>query len=99
MPGEWGKLCPVSIRICNAVNELASRNNINARLTPVTNGTLENFRDLLRLGKPTIVHGYFTGMDTFYSPWHSMVLIIPLTIQQVVGMKDLRRVTVGVRVV
>ena len=59
---EWGKDYAQSPSgLANVFNELASRNNINARLTPVTNGTLEEFRDLLRLGKPTIVHGYFTG--------------------------------------
>jgi hypothetical protein len=42
-------------------NELAAKPNISKRLTPVTNGTIEGLRDLLRQGKPTIVHGYFTG--------------------------------------
>ena len=59
---EWGKDYAQSPSgLANVFNELAAKSNISKRLTPVTNGTIEGLRDLLRQGKPTIVHGYFTG--------------------------------------
>jgi hypothetical protein len=59
---EWGKDYAQSPSgLANVFNELAARNRIQKRLTPITNGTLQEFRDLLRQGKPTIVHGYFTS--------------------------------------
>ena len=59
---EWGKNYAQSPSgLANVFNELAAKNGISKRLTPITNGSLEGFRELLRQGKPTIVHGYFTG--------------------------------------
>ena len=39
----------------NLFNEMAGRAGINRTLTPITNGTIEDFRSLLIQGKPTIV--------------------------------------------
>jgi len=59
---EWGKDYAQSPSgLANMFNELAAQNGISKRLTPITNGSLEEFRELLRQGKPTIVHGYFTS--------------------------------------
>lgn len=59
---EWGKDYAQSPGgLANVFNEVAARSGINKTITPITNGTLEEFRSLLRQGKPTIVHGYFTG--------------------------------------
>ena len=59
---EWGKDYTQSPSgLANVFNEVAARNRIQKRLTPKTSGTLQEFRDLLRQGKPTIVHGYFTS--------------------------------------
>ena len=59
---EWGKDYAQSPSgLANLFNELAARNNITKRLTPVTNGTISELRTLLANDKPVIVHGYFTG--------------------------------------
>ena len=59
---DWGKDYAQSPSgLANMFNELASNNNIHKRLTPITNGTIQEFRSQLAQGKPTIVHGYFTG--------------------------------------
>lgn len=59
---EWGKDYAQSPSgLANMFNELAAQNGISKRLTPITNGSLEEFRSQLAQGKPTIVHGYFTG--------------------------------------
>lgn len=59
---EWGKDYAQSPSgLANVFNELASRNSISSRITPITNGTLDQFRSELRMGNPTIVHGYFTS--------------------------------------
>ena len=59
---EWGKDYAQSPEgLANVFNTIAQREGIRARLEPVVYGTLEEFQGLLRQGKPTIVHGYFTG--------------------------------------
>lgn len=59
---EWGKDYAQSPSgLANLFNEMAGRSGINKALTPITNGSIEDFRTLLRQGKPTIVHGYFTS--------------------------------------
>lgn len=59
---EWGKDYAQSPEgLANVFNTIAQREGIRARLEPVVYGTLEEFQRLLREGKPTIVHGYFTG--------------------------------------
>ena len=59
---EWGKDYAQSPSgLANVFNDLAARSNISKRLQPITNGTIQEFRQLLSEGKPTIVHGYFTN--------------------------------------
>ena len=59
---EWGKNYAQSPQgLSRVFNTIAQREGIRARLEPVLYGTLEEFQRLLREGKPTIVHGYFTG--------------------------------------
>jgi hypothetical protein len=59
---EWGKdYAQQPHRLAQVFNTIAQREGIRARLEPVVYGTLEEFQRLLREGKPTIVHGYFTG--------------------------------------
>lgn len=59
---EWGKdYAQQPAQLANMFNVIAQREGISARLEPVLNGTLEELQRLLREGKPTIVHGYFTG--------------------------------------
>ena len=59
---EWGKDYAQSPQgLANVFNTIAQRNSIRARLEPVLNGTLEELQGLLRDGRPTIIHGYFTG--------------------------------------
>jgi hypothetical protein len=47
--------------LASVFNTLASEAGLSARLTARTNGTVEGLRALLDAGKPTIIHGYFTG--------------------------------------
>lgn len=59
---EWGKDYAQSPEgLANVFNTIAQREGIRTRLEPVLYGTLQEFQRLLREGKPTIVHGYFTG--------------------------------------
>lgn len=59
---EWGKDYAQSPQgLANVFNTVAQREGIRARLEPVLYGTLEELQRLLREGKPTIIHGYFTG--------------------------------------
>jgi len=59
---EWGKDYAQSPqRLANVFNTIAQREGIRARIEPVLYGTLEELQRLLREGKPTIIHGYFTG--------------------------------------
>ena len=49
---DWGKDYAQSPSgLANMFNELASNNNIQKRLTPITNGTIEKFRSQLAQGK------------------------------------------------
>ena len=58
---EWGKDYAQSPQgLANVFNTIAQREGIRARIEPVLYGTLEELQRLLREGKPTIVHGYFT---------------------------------------
>ncbi len=59
---EWGKDYAQSPEgLANVFNTIAQREGIGARIEPVLYGTLEELQRLLREGKPTIIHGYFTG--------------------------------------
>jgi len=58
----WGKNYAQSPHgLADVFNSEASWGGINARVTPVTNGTLAGLRAELDAGNPTIVHGYFTS--------------------------------------
>ena len=59
---EWGKdLAQSPQGLAHVFNTIARREGIRARIEPVLNGTLEELQRLLREGKPTIIHGYFTS--------------------------------------
>ncbi len=47
--------------LAQVFNTLADEAGLDVRITPNTSGSLEGLRSLLAAGKPTIVHGYFTG--------------------------------------
>lgn len=59
---EWGKDYAQSPRgLSNVFNYYAAIDDIEWRLQPETQGTLQDFRERLTRGIPTPVHGYFTG--------------------------------------
>ena len=58
----WGKNYAQSPHgLADVFNREASWRGINARITPVTNGTIAGLQAELDAGNPTIVHGYFTS--------------------------------------
>lgn len=59
---EWGKnYAQTPSGLAQIFNSVASESGISKRLTPVTNGTLAQFKAELDAGNPTIIHGYFTS--------------------------------------
>ena len=60
--GAWGKdHAQAPAGLAQVFNHYAQQMGIPQRLTAHTNGTLSGLKALLAQGKPTIVHGYFTG--------------------------------------
>ncbi len=59
---SWGKNYAQSpAGLANMFNSYAQDNGFSQRLVARTSGTLSGLRSLLAQGKPTIIHGYFTG--------------------------------------